>query len=550
MARSAPLPPQQEQWALSFGPFLLLRAQKLLLEQETAVRLSSRALEILIALTERAGEIVSKQELMAQVWPDTVVAENTLRVHVAALRKALRDGEAQARYVTTIPNRGYCFVAEVQRVPLRSVPSPQPPGHLPPRLTRMIGREEAVAALIAQVPQRRFVTLVGAGGMGKTTVAVAVAAALAPAYAHGAWFVDLSAVQGGPSLPAVFAAALGLPNPQAETGAGLVDFLRDKHCLLVVDNCEHVIDALAPLLEELLGAAPMLQLLATSREPLQLDGEWLHRLPALAFPDAAQRPISAVQALGYSAIELFVQRATASVDTFALTDHNAALAAEICRRLDGIPLAIELAAARVDLFGLRALADQLEAPPFLELRHARRSVAQRHQTLSATLQWSYELLSEAERTMLRRLSMFRGGFSAESAAALATDHGLSASQAINELARLSAKSLLYSNADGERPLFFMHALTRTFAQAQLRAQGELPQAARRHAQHMSSLLSQARADWPLLTRTEWLARHAFIADDVQAAIAWALATPAQLPLAIELLDEAWMLLEAPSADYS
>ena len=211
------------------------------------MRLSSRALEILIALTERAGEIVSKQELMAQVWPDTVVAENTLRVHVAALRKALRDGEAQARYITNIPNRGYCFVAEVRRVPLRAATGTLPPGNLPPRLTRMIGREEAVAALIAQVPQRRLVTLVGAGGMGKTTVAVAVAAALAPAYAHGAWFIDLSAVQGGPSLPAVFAAALGLPNPQAETGAGLVDFLRDKHCLLVVDNCEHVLSAAADL---------------------------------------------------------------------------------------------------------------------------------------------------------------------------------------------------------------------------------------------------------------------------------------------------------------
>ena len=368
------MPARQAQWALNFGPFRLLPAQRLLLDDGAPVRLGSRALEILIALAERAGEIVSSQELMARVWPDAVVEDNTLRVHIAALRKALRDGQAQARYIANMPGRGYCFVAEVLRLP--AFPAPASPGNLPPRLTRMIGREEAVAALIAQVPKRRFVTLVGAGGMGKTTVALAVAAALAPAYAHGVCFVDLSSVQGAPSLRAALAGALGWQDPTPEEASGLPGFLRDRHLLLVLDNCEHVVDVLAPVLEDLLGAAPRLHILATSREPLQVDGEWLHRLPALRFPED-QQPMSAAHALTFPAIELFVERATATLDTFALTDANAAQAAEICRRLDGIPLAIELAAARVDVFGLDALVRRLDTPFFLELRNARRSGTRR-----------------------------------------------------------------------------------------------------------------------------------------------------------------------------
>jgi predicted ATPase/DNA-binding winged helix-turn-helix (wHTH) protein len=541
---------------LRFGPFRLLRARKLLLRDEAEVRLSSRALEILVALAERAGDIVRKDELMARVWPNAVVEENTLRVHVAALRKALADGQSQTRYIANIPNRGYCFVAEVQRRPPPSAPLPAgSAGKLPSRGVHVIGREGAVATLIAQLPQRRFVTVVGAGGMGKTTVALAVAAALAPAYAHGAWFVDLSSVEDTQLLPATFAGALGLSNLQADAYRGLLEALRDKHLLLVVDNCEHVLEALAPLLEGLLEAAPQLQVLATSREPLRMEGEWLHRLPALRFPEA-QQPLSAAQALGYSAIELFVERATANADAFALTDGNAALAAELCRRLDGIPLAIELAAARIHLFGLRGLATHLAQmdAAFLELRHARRSVAQRHQTLNAMLQWSYQLLPEAERAMLRRWSVFRGGFTAESAAALLGDGGpgdVAQSEVLNGLAGLSAKSLLYSQA-GEPVLFRMHGLTRAFAQQRLREKGALQRAEQRHAERMVSLLAQARADWLSLSGPEWLARHAFMAEDVQAAVVWALATPGQLPNAIQRLGDAWTLgdlLPAQLAEY-
>ncbi len=330
--------------AAAFGPFRLFAAQRLLLEHEKPLRLGSRALEILTVLVENPGELVTKEELIGRVWPDTFVEEGNLRVHMAALRRALGDGQAGNRYVVTVPGRGYRFVAPVS-VLEPSAPAPaksrEAASNLPLLLTRMVGRAEIVAALAVQLAQRRFITIVGAGGIGKTTVAVAIADAVMPNYRDKVAFVDLSPLTDAALIPSMVVAILGLPTHSENALTALIAFLSDKEMLLVLDSCEHVVDAVANLVE-------------------------------LAFP----------------AIQLFVERAAAVLDGFELTDANAPIIADICRRLDGIALAIELAAGRIDAFGLRELAARLD-DRFRLLTRGRRTALPRHQTLSTTLDWSY-----------------------------------------------------------------------------------------------------------------------------------------------------------------
>jgi DNA-binding winged helix-turn-helix (wHTH) protein len=257
--------------AVSFGPFRLLPAQQLLLEGDAPVRLGSRALEILTALVERAGELVTKTELMARVWPDTVVEESNLKVHVAALRRALGDGQPGRRYLANVPGRGYRFVAPVNLaepdehlVPKSAAPERVRDHNLPISQSRALGRADTISALRDQLPRHRFITIVGAGGIGKTTVALALAEALLPAYEHGIWFVDLAPLDDPQLVSTTLASTLGLAVRSENAATGLVDFLRDRRMLIVLDNCEHVIDAAAAMAQQLLGGAPGVHVLATS----------------------------------------------------------------------------------------------------------------------------------------------------------------------------------------------------------------------------------------------------------------------------------------------
>ncbi len=516
--------------AFGFGPFRLYRSQKLLLENGQPVRLGSRALDILIALLERAGEFVSKEELVAIVWPRTVVEESSLRVHVAALRKVLGDGQSGARYILNQPGRGYCFVAELARVQERpgafiaeamALSGDEHLGRLPARLTRMIGRAESVALLEAQLKFGRFVTIVGPGGIGKTTMALAVAEAQGLSFGTALAYIDLAPIANGALISSVLMAALGL-SPRDEGLENLETFLRERCQLLVVDNCEHLLDALTPLVEHLLRCAPGLHVLATSREPMRAEGEWLHRLGALSAPPAGGG-LSAEQALRYPAIELFIERATASVDDFLLAEPDVALLTEICHRLDGNPLAIELAAARVDLFGLRGLLEQLDAH-VLELQGRRRDAPTRHHSLSAMLEWSYRLLSDTERMILNRLAVFQGWFplraatqfimSVEGACSVRED------EVFDGIADLAAKSLLTSDASGEVVQFRLLELTRAFALAQLDRRGERVALSNRHAAHILSLVHAAAEVWAESSKSEWFATHIWLIDEVRAALAW------------------------------
>src|SRR5712671_5996292 len=293
--------------SFAFGSFRLIPAQRMLLEDGKPLRLGSRALELLIALIEYAGETIRKDQLIARAWPDTVVDEGALRVHVAALRKALGDGRAGNRYIANNPGRGYSFVAPVARE--QRQPATAPPdgatvgGNLPMPLTRIVGRDGIIAALTTQLAQRRFLTIVGPGGIGKTTVAIAVAETVRTSYTDGVWFVGLASLADPDLVPSSLGAVLGLSLPGVNPVFGLTAWLRDKQALIVLDSCEHVIGAAAALAEVILRAAPRICILATSREPLRAEGEWLHRLASLALPPSSV-DLTPAEALRYPAVEL------------------------------------------------------------------------------------------------------------------------------------------------------------------------------------------------------------------------------------------------------
>src|SRR6267378_8019779 len=338
----------------AFGSFRLLPAQRMLLEDGKPLRVGSRAFDILVSLVESAGETIGKDQLIARTWPDAVVEGGALRVHVAALRKALGEGRAGKRYIANIQGRGYSFIAPVTREQRQPTNGAAVRGNLPSSLTRIVGRDDIIAALTTQLARRRFLTIVGPGGIGKTTVAIAVAETLRTSYRDGVWFVALASLADPDLVPSSLGAVLGISLPRVNPVFGLTAWLRDKHALIVLDSCEHVVGAAAALAEAVLKAAPRIHILATTREPLRAEGEWLHRLAPLEIPpdstDLAPR-----DALRYSAVQLFDDRAQATVDGFVFDDQDVNALLEICRRLDGVPLALELAAARVDAFGVKGL---------------------------------------------------------------------------------------------------------------------------------------------------------------------------------------------------
>ncbi len=469
----------------------MLLAQRVLLREERPLRLGSRAFDLLALLVQRADEVITNDELMTQVWPSIHVDEGTLRVHVAALRKALGDGSGGNRYIANVPGRGYRFVAPVSREQTDS-PGTAPAAHqaasnLPVSLTHVIGRDEIIATLAAQLRARRFLTILGPGGVGKTTVAVAVAELLTSAYADGVQFVGLGALADPDLVPATVLAASGQTPLELDAMTSLVTALRDKRVLIVLDNCEHVVQAAAGLAVALLQAAPGVAILATSREALRAEGEWVHRLPSLSVPPKSEN-LSAAEALTFSAVQLFKERAMASVHGFTLSEDDVPVAVDICRRLDGIPFAIELAAARLDVYGLKGLATLINDRLLLAAR-GRRTAQPRHQTLSALLDWSYDLLPETEAAVLRRLAVFTDDFSLDAAMAVAGD--LAGTALTDRLVSLIRKSLIVADLAGEVMRYRLLTTTRLYALEKLRAAGEDRDAVRRHAEYHQQVVGPA-----------------------------------------------------------
>lgn len=521
--------------AVWFGPFRLIPTQRLLLEGNKPLHVGSRALEILIILVERAGELVSKDELTARVWPNMTLEESNLKVHVAALRRVLADGQAGNRYIITIPGRGYRFVApispieEVETLPPKAVKHSH---NLPVMLTRVIGRADTVSKLAEQLAQRRFLTIVGTGGVGTTTVALALAEAVLPAYEDGVRFVELAPLADPRLVPAALAGALGLEFRADDLLAGVIAALRDKQMLVVLDNCERLVTSAAALAVAVLKEAPRVHIGATSREPLRAEGEHVHRLQPLAFPPSAT-DLTAAEALTFPAVQLFVERAAASLGAFELTDAEASFAATICAKLDGVPLAIEFAAARVDAFGVRGLAARLDDRLQL-LTSGRRTGLARHRTMRATLDWSYEILPEAERLLLRRSAVFAGAFSLESASAVLADSKLAVAEIAERIANLVAKSLITADVGGPIVLYRLLETTRAYAREKLDESGEPRTFAQRHAEYYRDLYERVTAKWGTRPAADFLAEHRCHLDEVRAALDWAFSPGGEASVGVAL----------------
>ncbi len=523
--------------AIIFGPYRLLPRQRVLLEMNKPVRLGNRALDILIILVERAGEIVSKEELIAHTWPNTHVEETNLRVHMAALRKVLGEGQAGTRYIENIIGRGYSFVAAASREegtprPILFRASTDQGHNLPAPLSRMIGRSETVRTLAAQVSQHRFVTIVGPPGIGKTTVALSIAEKLLDAYEHDVQFIDFGSISDSALVPSLLASVLGIPILSDDATPNILAFLRGKKMLLVLDNCEHLIEAAAKLSESILKSSPGVHVLATSREPLRAEGEWVQRLAPLGLPPASGE-FSATEAIGFPAIQLFVERALASLDTFQFTDADVPIVVDLCRRLDGIPLAIELAAARVDMFGIRELADRLD-DRFHLLTQGRRTALPRQQTLRATLDWSYSILPQSEQTILRRLSIFAGGFSMDSALAIAASGSIDANRLFESVENLAAKSLITADVSGDVVQYRLLEMTRAYAIEKLRDSEEGTTICRLHAKHFCDLLRKSETDAKVQTTSELLLANSRMVGDVRAALDWCFSSVGDPSIGIEL----------------
>jgi predicted ATPase/DNA-binding winged helix-turn-helix (wHTH) protein len=527
---------------ISFGPYCLISAERKLLRGGETVDVGSRALDVLIALVESAGEVVGQRELMARAWPNVVVGDGSLRVTIASLRKALGDGQDGMRYIANVTGRGYCFVAHVDRskaqplestttMTLISKPSPALKHKLPARLARMVGRDDAVDTLSLLLASRRFVSVVGPGGMGKTTVAISIAHALLDEFGGAVYFVDLGAVTDATLVPSAVAAVLGVFGQTQDPLPGLLAFLAERRLLLVLDSCEHVIDAAASLTERLHREVPQVHILTTSRESLRVEGEHVHLLVPLDYP-IAREDLTAAEALATPAVQLFMERAFASGYTLDLTDADAPTVAAICSRLDGIALAIELAGSQVGTYGLQGTADLL-SNRFKLFWQGRRSAPPRHQTLAAMLDWSFNLLSARDRRVLGRLSIFVGLFTREAALVVAADDQTDAMEVADAIASLIDKSLIWVVLINGAAHHRLLDPTLAYAAEKLAQTAEGNAVARQHALYYTQSLSGGLGKGAAISSEDAATARLYMGN-IRAALEWSFSGAGEAAIGVRL----------------
>jgi len=520
-----------------FGPFKLVVSERLLTKGGVRVELGARAFDILIALISAPNEVLNKKGLMSRVWPDVTVEEGSLRVQMANLRKALGDGKDGARYITTVPGRGYCFVAPLSRASSQRDGSPIgapefPHANLPNRLGRMIGRDGDVLKLSAELTASRFVTIVGAGGVGKTTVAIAVAHHLADAFAGSVLFVDFGMLSDPKLAATTIASMLGLSVQSDDAMPSLIAYLRDKRLLLILDTCEHLIEAIAPLAASIVEAAPHVHILATSRETLRVEGEHAYRLDALPYPPD-EPGLTAEAVHQFPATQLFVERAVASGANLSVSDLEAPIVADICRKLDGVALAIVLAARHVESYGLQQTAKLLDQRLTL-LWQGSRTAPPRQKTLHAALDWSYGLLSELERLVLRRLAVFVGHFTLDAALEVVTSSTLNRSSVFAAIDSLVAKSMVATHPVGAMMRYRLLDTTRAYALDISVDDAEATDLAVRHATYYHRWLEQNGTEWATLSTGVERTPHFAALNNVRAALEWSFGERGDLGIGVGL----------------
>ncbi|WP_010162641.1 winged helix-turn-helix domain-containing protein [Sphingomonas sp. PAMC 26617] len=496
------------------------------------VGLGSRALAILALLAERTGEVVSTQDIVDRVWPNIFVQDNNLRVHVTAIRRALRAGTDDTVAIVNVPGRGYRLNADVTieaadeqaaNVPVVADIRPLP---LPLQVNRLIGREALVTEVVESVTRHRLVTIVGSGGIGKTSVALAALAQLRGRTT--VCCVDLTNCTSLAHVATATAAALQSPMGRDPIPSMLVERLRTAELVLLIDNCEHLIDTAARAAEALLQSCPRVRLLATSREPLRVPGEvqvHLHPLPVPGVADSVET-ITA-----NPSVALFAERAAAA-GGFALAKENARKVAAVCRSLDGLPLALELAAAATPMVGLEGLSSGL-AGRLSPFTFGRRTLA-RHETLEAMLDWSFELLSPDERRAFSCLSLFRATFDFAAAVQVAANRAPEEAGTAQSVLQLATKSLLAVEPSPHGVVYRLLETTKAYARRKLESSGQANVAARRHAEWVGMLLDRARVDWQQMDRAIWWERYGTAMDDVRAALVWSLGEAGDKKLGISL----------------
>jgi len=512
----------------SFGRFALDPTERRLYADDVPLPLGSTDTKLLIALVEKAGATIPKNELVASVWGRTAVTDNALYVHINALRKIIGDD-----CIVNKQGQGYLFTAQVQRTktPVRVRPVKTPIGNLPAAsldASRLIGRRDQLEVALKLLARRRLVTLTGPGGVGKTQFALHAASGSTSQFTDGIWLVELASLKDASLVLTTVAAALGA---QIGNNANLFDtlarHLARQNLLLVLDNCEHVIEEAAALCEKIINGAPGVKILATSREALGCSGEQVFEMPPLALPSDSATQVAELR--GSAAVELFVERAGNADANFQLSDGDVPVVARICHHVDGLPLAIEIAAGWAGMLGLDALETKLHGSVKSKLR-ARSAILPRHSTLHATLEWSHGLLSAAEQTLLRRLSVFAGAFDMAAAEAIVAGENVVGDQMFNDLASLVRKSLIAIVPGGQR--YRLLETTRAFAAEKLAESTDAEATRRCHAHHILGLLEKATVEWETTSDAVWLARYTPVIDDLRDALDWAMRVDFDMAIAI------------------
>jgi len=488
-------------------------AERQLLVDGAPAALGARAFDLLVALIERHERIVDKDELFKAVWPGLVVEENNLQVQVSSLRKLLGPNT-----IATVPGRGYRFVAplaaEAGNGASDAASRARPPNNLPQLRTRFIGREKALDDCAGLLKSTRLLTLSGIGGCGKTRLAQELAHRQLTAFPDGVWFVDLGPLQEARRVSATLAATLGVKNASDGTLDRIAAHVADHRALIVLDNCEHVIDAAVESIDALLQGSDDIKVVATSREALGVSGEQIFAVRSLSLP--ATGDLDAV--CRSEAVRLFVDHARLVLPDFAVDEGNAEAIVEICRRLDGIALAIELAAARVRVLSVDEIRVRL-SDRFRLLTGGQRAMP-RHQTLHAAMQWSHDLLTAREQRLFRRLAVFAGGCTLAAATDVTGDGG-DEYDTLERLTALHDKSLVFVDRDSQsQPRYRMLETVRQYADERLNEAGEGDEVRDRHLLHYVSLAERAAPDLDGPLQAEWYARLRGEQENLLAANAW------------------------------
>jgi len=534
--------------AFVFGPFRLQVARRELLAHGVPVTIGQRAFDILLLLVSRHGQLVTKDELMSEVWPGIVVEENNIQVHVSALRKVLGSAGDGERYLITVAGRGYRFVAPVEcesaarpkiapetisRPGAAATPSAEArtANNLPQLLTSLIGREAELAQIKEHLDNHRLVTLTGSGGVGKTRLVIEAGRAGLERYADGVWFAELAPLDDAQLVTSIIAEILGVSLSASTTAVEtLAAALKNRELLLIIDNCEHVIAEAARIAEALIRSCPGVSILASSRERLAIAGESVIRVPSLPAPDS-NGGLTATNAREFAAVRLFVERAAALGLGFSLTDGNAAAVGSICRRLDGIPLAIELAVPRLKVLSAEQLARGLDER-FRLLTGGSRTALPRQQTLHALIDWSYEILSDAEKTLLARLSVFLGSATLASITAVVASRELLPEQVGDLLLSLVEKSLVQADLPGGETRYRLLESTRYYGLEKL---ADAQAVRRRHAEHFAAKFAQATAEWETTPTQQWIALYEPDIDNLRGALEWAFTPGGDVNVGLDLV---------------